>query len=160
MQFDLTKKHRLVLSDLQYAVARMFYNEGPGYVMPVENVLRLPGGTLNSLLDPRGKILEETRDHGLRMTKDGYNYMTRFEGRDPFKENYSRRFCAQMRLNKGFKQAAQLQLIKKVTEGAEQVKHPRGTQPASKLFRVPPAVSKARSGSNGHAMAAAAGSAG
>jgi hypothetical protein len=111
-----THRGRLVLSDIQYAVMRTFYSEGRSFEMPPEEVLTIPQPTLNALLE--GELLEETRKHGLRLSWTGEEYMSRYEGRSPFKKTVSKQFPMRMRMNRNFRPKIQILLIKKAQEAA------------------------------------------
>lgn len=105
-------KGRLVLSDLQYAVMRLFYNEGRSYILESNKVLSLHGGTVNALID-KG-LLERGRKAGtLRLTYAGEAFMSNFESRDPFKKTISKHFPRALRMDRTFRPTLQTELVKK-----------------------------------------------
>ena len=87
--------------------------------MPIVQWATISGNTLNSLLDAETPLLEMIRGHKLRMTTEGFTFMARYEGRDPFRDRVSTRFCQRIRMMRNFRKADQKVMLKKVQQQLE-----------------------------------------
>lgn len=85
---------------LQRAALRVFWDHGPGYVMPLWKALEFKQSSFPSL-EKRGYIEPTSNRRGFRMTRLGWALRDHWDSANPFRKERAQQFGASLRIIQG-----------------------------------------------------------